>query len=62
VPASLELGSYEDSYLDVTETGEIQDLLKALYLGRRYYVGDSAPVHLEAYETLWDILTEGATQ
>jgi sulfur carrier protein ThiS len=62
VPASLELGTYEDSYLDVTETGEIQDLLKALYLGRRYYVGDSAPAHLEAYETLWDILTEGATQ
>ena len=60
--ASLELGTYEDSYLDITETGEIQDLLKNLYWGRRYYVGNSAPKHLEAYEALWDILTEGATQ
>lgn len=60
--ASLELGTYEDSYLDITETGEIQDLLKGLYLGRRYYVGNSTPDYLEAYEALWDILTEGATQ
>jgi hypothetical protein len=60
--ASLELGTYEDSYLDITETGEIQDLLKNLYLGRRYYVDNSDPKHLEAYEALWDILTEGATQ
>ena len=60
--ASLELGTYEDSYLDITETGEIQDLLKDLYLGRRYYVGNSTSDYLEAYEALWDILTEGATQ
>ena len=59
---SLELGAYEDSYLDITETGEIQDLLKDLYLGRRYYVGNSAPEHLDDYEALWTILTEGATQ
>ena len=60
--ASLELGTYEDSYLDITETGEIRDLLNNLYLGRRYYVGNSAPAHLEDYEALWGILTEGATQ
>lgn len=60
--ASLKLGAYEDSYLDITETGEIQDLLKDLYLGRRYYVGNSTSDYLEAYEALWDILTEGATQ
>ena len=60
--ASLELGTYEDSYLDITETGEIQDLLKDFYLGQRYYVGNSTPDHWEAYEALWNILTEGATQ
>ena len=58
---SLELGTYEDSYLDVTETGEIQNLLKDLYLGRRYYTEGSAPDHLTEYEALWKILTEGAT-
>lgn len=62
VLTSLKLGTYEESYLDITETGEIQDLLKNLYLGRRYYVDNSDPKHLEAYEALWDILTEGATQ
>lgn len=62
VLASLKLGTYEDSYLDITETGEIQELLKDLYLGRRYYVGNSAPAHLEQYEALWGILTEGATR
>ena len=60
--ASLELGTYEDSYLDITETGEIQDIFKNLYLGRRYYVGNSTPEYLEAYEAFWNILTEGATQ
>lgn len=60
--ASLELGTYEDSYLDITETGEIQELLKDFYLGQRYYVGNSTPDHWEAYEALWNILTEGATQ
>ena len=60
--ASLELGTYEDSYLDITETGEIQDLLKDFYLGQRYYVGNSTPEHWEAYAALWNILTEGATQ
>ncbi len=61
VLSSLDLGSYEDAYLDRLETGENQDLLKGLYLGRRYYVGN-APEHYEDYESLWKILTEGAAQ
>ena len=62
VLSSLELGSYSDAYLDQLETGENRELLKGLYLGRRYYYGDSAPEHLAQYEELWNILTEGATQ
>ena len=61
VLASLDLGTYTDAYLDRVETGECQDLLKKLYLGRRYYVGDT-PEHFDDYEALWKALTEGAAQ
>lgn len=60
--ASLELGSYEDAYLDQVETGSCQDLLAGLYLGRRYYYDAAQEQYPEANEKLWKILTEGATQ
>lgn len=59
--AGLELGSYEDAYLDIKETGQCQDLLAGLYLGRRWYYDQSMEKYPEANEKLWQILTEGAT-
>ncbi len=60
--ASLELGMYEDKYLDLTETGEIQDLLSGLYLGRRYFIDTKQQKYPEADDALWRAMTEGATQ
>lgn len=60
--ASLELGTYEDSYLDITETGEIQDLLKDLYLGRRYFFDPTQQENPAGDNALWLAMTEGATQ
>lgn len=59
---SLELGTYEDSYLDITETGEIQNLLDDLYLGRRYFYNPGQQKNPEADNALWLVMTEGATQ
>ncbi len=61
VLASLELGTYEDSYLDITETGEVQDLLKDLYLGRRYFYDPAQQKDPEADNNFWQAITEGAT-
>ena len=58
--ASLDLGTYEDVYLDQLETGNCQDLLAGLYLGRRYYYDEAMEKYPEANEKLWQILTEGA--
>ena len=60
--SSLELGMYEDNYLDLTETGEIQDLLSGLYLGRRYFYDPSQQKYPEADDALWRAMTEGAVQ
>ena len=59
---SLDLGTYEDNYLDITETGEVQDLLANLYLGRRYYYDPAQQENPEADNALWLAMTEGATQ
>ena len=60
--ASLELGTYEDRYLDITETGEVLDLLKDLYLGRRYFLDPHQQENPEADHSFWQAITEGATQ
>ena len=60
--AALELGSYEDKFLDLTETGEIQNLLSKLYLGRRYYFDPSQQTYPDGDNTLWQAMTEGATK
>lgn len=59
--ASLDLGSYEDSYLDLTETGENQELLSGLYLGRRYFYIPDQQKNPEADNAFWLAITEGAT-
>ena len=59
---ALDLGNYEDSYLDLTETGEIQDLLQDLCLGRRYFYDPDQNAYPEANEAFWQALTKGATQ
>lgn len=61
VLVSLDLGTYEDRYLDLTETGEIQDLLSGLYLGRRYFYDPGQQENPEADDAFWRALTEGAT-
>lgn len=58
---ALDLGGYEDSYLGLTETGNIQDLLKHLYLGRRYFYDPNQNKYPEANEVFWQSITEGAT-
>lgn len=59
VLSGMPLGSYEEDYLDRVLTGDCQELLAGLYLGRRYYHGN-APGELEEYEAFWRLLTEGA--
>ena len=62
VLASLELGQYEDSYLDRTETGQIQELLSGLYLGRRYFYDPDQQKYPDADNALWRAITEGASR
>lgn len=59
--ASLDLGDYEDKYLDITETGEIQELLQNLYMGRRFFYDPAQQKYPEADEAFWQTVTEGAT-
>jgi len=60
--ALLELGTYEDAYLDQLETGSCQDLLSGLYIGRRYYYDPAMEENPEGNEKLWQAMTEGATR
>lgn len=59
---ALELGTYEDAYLDQLEVGDCQELLSGLYLGRRYFYDSSMEENPEANDALWQLLTEGAIQ
>lgn len=58
--AALNLGTYEDAYLDQMETGSVQDLLSGLYIGRRYYYDPAMEENPEGNENLWQAMTEGA--
>lgn len=58
--ASLDLGTYEDHYLDQVDSGKIQDLLSGLYLGRRFFYDPAQQKYPQADNTLWLALTEGA--
>lgn len=59
---ALELGSYTDAYLDISETGDCQQLLSGLYLGRRYFYDESIHKNPEADEAFWAALTAGAAK
>lgn len=58
--ASLELGTYEEKLLDMTATGQIQDLLSGLYLGQRYYYIPEQQPYPEGENAFWQAMTEGA--
>ena len=60
--ASLELGMFEDKFLDLTETGEIQEILSGLYLGRRYYYDPDQQKDPQGDNALWLAMTEGTTK
>ncbi len=58
--ADLELGTYTDTYLDQTESGNCQELLQNLYLGRRFFWNsEEDQSHNEHF---WQRLTQGAAQ
>ncbi|MCD8189048.1 MAG: hypothetical protein LUD78_02325 [Clostridiales bacterium] len=60
----LELGSYSESLLGETLSGESRDLLENLYFGRRcFYEENSNTVdNQEGCEALWELLIQGATR
>lgn len=53
----LELGTYTDSYLDITETGALQDWMSRLYLGRRYFYDASQQRDPAGDQALWEAMT-----
>ena len=61
VLAGLELGGYEAKYPDQSViTGDNQELLSGLYLGRRGFYDEKQAAKQGTNEALWEILTEGA--
>lgn len=60
--AAMDLGRYEDTYLDQELSGECQELLANLYLGRRYYIDEEVAAAQETNEAFWRVLTEGAAE
>ncbi len=62
VLAGLELGQYTDAYLDQTENGDCQALLKDLYLGRRYYYDPEMAASQGENDRMWDRLTQDTAQ
>lgn len=61
VLAGLELGSYTDRYLDITETGSSQELLSELYVGIRYFYDPKAAQEHSYNLPLWLVMTKDAT-
>ena len=60
VLAGLELGGFEQKYLDQSITGDNQELLSGLYFGRRGFYDEKQAAKQDANDALWEILTEGA--
>lgn len=60
VLANMELGGYTDTYLDVEESGQCQELLQGLSFGRRFFW--NSDVDQSHNELLWQRLTQGAAQ
>ena len=60
VLAGLELGGFEQEYLGQSLTGDNQELLSGLYIGRRGFYDEKQASKQGANEALWEILTKGA--
>ncbi len=57
--ADMELGSYSIDILGQTITGDNQELLSKLFIGRRCFYNDNATENAESCSDLWDLLTKG---
>lgn len=60
VLAGLELGGFEEEYLDQSVAGDSQELLSGLYFGRRGFYDERQAAKQDANEALWKLLTKGA--
>lgn len=60
--AGLDLGEYAESYLDITETGDLQDLMADLYVGRRYFYDPNMETDPQANQAFWEAMTAGAAE
>ncbi len=58
VLADMELGTYTDTSLGQTTTGNNQDILSGLYLGRRCFYTDTVTEHVKECARLWDTLRQ----
>ena len=55
----MELGSYSVDVLGQTITGDNQELLAKLFIGRRCFYGDTVTENAESCSDLWILLTKG---
>ncbi len=62
VLSGIDLGEYAISVLGETATGDSNELVQTLYLGRRCFYLEDTVDNLEGCEALWDALTEGAVR
>lgn len=62
VLAELDLGTYSETVLGQTATGESQFVLNGLYFGRRCFYEENKNMveYIEGCEAFWERLTEGA--
>lgn len=60
VLSGLDLGDFEEVYMNETITGNYQERLSSLYFGRRFFDDGVSVKNKEAQERFWLILTEGA--
>ena len=58
VLADMELGTYTDTSLGQTTTGNNQDILSGLYLGRRCFYTNTVTEHVKECARLWDTLRQ----
>lgn len=56
--ADLELGTYTDTLSGQTSTGNNQDILSELYLGRRCFYTDTVTEHAKECSGLWNTLCQ----
>lgn len=62
VLSSHDLGAYTEKVLGETASGSSDDLMKNLYLGRRYFYSDKAVQYQDGCNQLWETIVKGAVQ